>query len=238
MAHDTHKRAQPPGPSLAVNPRMTCARETAPQTKHFTNPRPFPLPLLPVFGTCFVQEHPASCRQAVGCKSALVAIKGAVPWLTTESGRTCYTGSAWRTASAVGEITIEIGISRGPPAGSIFTACMVDELEAFRAAPADRYVATSRFGERSGAISSDGRWMAFATDETGDHQVNVKPGSSDRRTLPDLNAGRIGGARPVMRRCRAVLRQRQTVATGARANRQTCRSRCSGATTSTLGVLA
>ena len=56
-------------------------------------------------------------------------------------------------------------------------------------------VATERFWEQAPAISRDGRWLAYSSNETGRHEIFVRP-------FPDVDAGRWqvssgGGITPV-----------------------------------------
>ena len=59
-------------------------------------------------------------------------------------------------------------------------------------------VVQSRFGERGGIISSDGRWLAYEANDSGRFEVYVRP-------FPDVNSGHwqvstAGGAQPLWAR--------------------------------------
>ena len=61
-----------------------------------------------------------------------------------------------------------------------------------------RPLLTSRFNERNAAISLDGKWVAYQSDETGQFEIYVRP-------FPDVDRGRVpltggGGSMPVWSR--------------------------------------
>jgi Tol biopolymer transport system component len=60
-----------------------------------------------------------------------------------------------------------------------------------------RPIARTRFGEGSAKFSPDGRWIAYASDESGDAQVYVQPFSGPG---PKVQISRDGGFDPVWRR--------------------------------------
>jgi eukaryotic-like serine/threonine-protein kinase len=100
-----------------------------------------------------------------------------------------------RRADGIGEPTLLMAVDRvaitvvatpdgeqlifrtdGAPSRDIFSQKFGDETAVPVAASLD-------FAENAPAISPDGRWIAYSSDETGDFQVYVRP-------FPDVNAGR------------------------------------------------
>ena len=82
-----------------------------------------------------------------------------------------------------------LGTGRGGPSAGIFTVPLAEENGQWKAGKAEPFLPPSPFIDQTPAFSPDGRWLAYATNESGQSEVNVRPASSPSRKLPGSTDG-------------------------------------------------
>ena len=86
-----------------------------------------------------------------------------------------------------------LGVGRDGPSSGIFTALLAEENSQWKAGKAEPFLPPSPFIDQTPAFSPDGHWLAYATNESGQSEVNVRPVSGPSRKW---KISTDGGANP------------------------------------------